>query len=89
MVELDKKAPSFSAKAYENGTIKDVSLNDYSGKWVILGFYPRDFTFICPTELTGFGKKKQELEAMGAVVIGASTDSEFSHKAWIERDYQT
>lgn len=80
------KAPEFSAQAYENGAFKKVSLKDYKGKWVVLFFYPLDFTFVCPTEIRGFAKSEAEFKKLNAVVIGASTDSEHSHKAWVERD---
>ena len=72
--------------AYVNGEIKKVSLGDFEGKWVVLFFYPRDFTFICPTEIKGFANAEQEFAKINAVVVGASTDSAYSHKAWFERD---
>ncbi len=72
--------------AYHAGKFKKIKLSDYKGKWVVLFFYPRDFTFICPTEMRGFAHKEQEFAKANAVIIGASTDSEHSHKAWIERD---
>jgi peroxiredoxin (alkyl hydroperoxide reductase subunit C) len=56
-------------------------LAEHRGKWVVLFFYPRDFTFICPTELVAFGTLEADFKAEQAVVIGASTDSFFSHKA--------
>ncbi len=65
---------------------KKMSLQDYRGKWVVLFFYPRDFTFICPTEIAAFGTLQSAFEQEDAVVIGASTDSFFSHKAWFEQD---
>ena len=63
-----------------------MSLEQYRGKWVVLFFYPRDFTFICPTEIKGFAKHADDFAKLNAVVLGASTDSEWSHKAWMERD---
>ena len=65
---------------------KRMTLAEHRGKWVVLFFYPRDFTFICPTELFAFGELEADFKAEGAVVIGASTDSFFSHKAWFESD---
>ena len=59
-----------------------MTLAEHRGKWVVLFFYPRDFTFICPTELVAFGELEADFKAEEAVVIGASTDSYFSHKAW-------
>ncbi len=65
---------------------KQMSLADHKGKWLILFFYPRDFTFICPTEIAAYASMQDQFEEEGAVVIGASTDSFFSHKAWFEGD---
>jgi alkyl hydroperoxide reductase subunit AhpC len=79
-------APDFNAKAYVAGQFKDVKLKDYQGKWVCLFFYPLDFTFVCPTEIRSFGVNEAEFKKMDCHVIGCSTDSEFSHKAWFERD---
>ena len=87
MINVGKKAPEFSnVTAYHQGEFTKVSLNDYLGSWLVFFFYPRDFTFICPTELKGFAKHEAEFAAMGAKVLAASTDSEWSHKAWFERD---
>ncbi len=86
MVKIGEKAPEFNVKAYEKGKFTTVKLSDYKGKWCVLFFYPRDFTFICPTELTGFATRKTEFKALNCEVIAASTDSEHSHKAWFERD---
>ena len=87
MIALNKPAPDFSnVTAYQNGEFTKVSLNTYKGSWVILFFYPRDFTFICPTEIKGFQKHEADFAKLGAKVIGASTDSEWSHKTWFERD---
>lgn len=79
-----RQAPDFKADAVVNGEIKaGVSLSDYKGKYVILFFYPLDFTFVCPTELHAFQDKLGEFEKRGAQVIGVSVDSKFSHLAWI------
>ncbi len=67
-----------------NGEFKEVKLSDYKGKWVVLFFYPLDFTFVCPTEIKAFNEKYEEFKKMGAEVITASTDSVYSHKAWQE-----
>jgi len=88
MLQVGKKAPTFTLDAYVAGEFKKVSLEDYKGKWVVLFFYPRDFTFICPTEIKGFATHEQEFTDANAVVLGASTDSTWSHKAWFERDMQ-
>lgn len=86
MLKIGDKAPQFEEMAYVNGEMKKVKLADYSGKWVVLFFYPLDFTFICPTEIEGFGRLSKDFEKLGAVILGASTDSEYSHKAWFEKD---
>ena len=89
MLRLNQPAPDFKQSAYQKGVkgdFKEVSLKDFKGKWVILFFYPRDFTFVCPTEIEGFAKMDKEFEKIGATVIAASTDSVNSHKAWFERD---
>lgn len=85
-VKIGQSIPNFECEAYQAGEIKNVKLSDYKDKWVVLFFYPLDFTFICPTEIKGFGAKEAEFAALNAVVIGASTDSAHSHKAWFERD---
>jgi len=78
-------APSFTLEGVTgNGEIKHFSLGAEKGKWVVLFFYPRDFTFICPTEITGFSKRMDEFSKLNAVVFGASTDSAHSHKAWLK-----
>lgn len=79
-------APDFKATAFVGGEFKPVGLKDYQGKWVCLFFYPLDFTFVCPTEIRTFGEKDAEFKELGCQVLACSTDSEFSHKAWFERD---
>ncbi len=89
MLKLNQPAPEFTVSAYQKGTkddYKEVSLKDYKGKWVILFFYPRDFTFVCPTEIKGFAKMYKDFQAIDTEVLAASTDSVYSHKAWFERD---
>jgi len=85
MVTVLEKAPDFTAPAATGkGDLVEVSLSSYRGKWVVLFFYPLDFTFVCPTEILEFSKRAKEFEAMGTQVLGCSVDSQFSHKAWIE-----
>lgn len=72
--------------AYQKPDFTTVSSEDYHNKWLIIFFYPRDFTFICPTELRGFAKHKDAIAKLGARVLAVSTDSEWSHKTWFERD---
>jgi peroxiredoxin (alkyl hydroperoxide reductase subunit C) len=63
---------------------ENVKLSDYRGKWVVLLFYPLDFTFVCPTELTTFSDRYEDFQGIGAEVIGVSTDSVHSHRAWLK-----
>ncbi len=84
--QVGHPAPNFEEMAYVAGEFKTVTLSDYRGKWVVLFFYPLDFTFVCPTEIKGFAQSAEEFESRNAVVLGASTDSEHSHKAWFEKD---
>ncbi|HVH06578.1 MAG TPA: peroxiredoxin [Myxococcota bacterium] len=79
---IGQKEPAWTAQAYVNGQDKKVSSDDYKGKWHVLYWYPLDFTFICPTEIKGFQGLSKEFSADGVAVIGVSTDSFFSHKAW-------
>ncbi|HEY6007478.1 MAG TPA: peroxiredoxin [Geobacteraceae bacterium] len=85
---VGQKAPEFSLEAVvgqEPGKeFKTVSLTDYKGKWVVLFFYPLDFTFVCPTEIKGFNAALAEFGKLNAVVLGASVDSKFSHLAWLK-----
>jgi len=66
-----------------NGQFKDLKLSDYQGKYLVLFFYPLDFTFVCPTEIIAFSERVQEFRDINAEVVGVSTDSHFSHLAWI------
>ncbi|XP_024880624.1 peroxiredoxin-like [Temnothorax curvispinosus] len=81
--QIQKPAPDFSGTAVVKGDFKEIKLNDYKGKYVVLFFYPLDFTFVCPTEIIAFSEKVSEFEALNTQVIGVSTDSHFSHLAWI------
>lgn len=80
-----KKAPDFHVKAVsgDGENFFDVSLDAYRGDWLILFFYPLDFTFVCPTELTSFSSEYCRFEEAGAKVLAVSTDSEYCHQAWI------
>jgi len=85
-VLVGQKAPAFKAKAVTEGTkiVDDFSLEQYLGeKYVIFFFYPKDFTFVCPTELIRFQEELAEFESRDVAVVGCSTDSEFSHFAWL------
>ena len=84
-LQVGQKAPDFAAQALlPDGSFKDVKLSDYKGKWVVLFFYPLDFTFVCPTEIKNFDKQYSQFKKLGAEVLAASTDSVYSHKAWAE-----
>lgn len=84
-VLIGKPAPEVKAKAIVDGSIVETfSLKDYLGKYVVLFFYPLDFTFVCPTELHAFQEKEAEFAKKGAQVVGCSVDSHFSHHAWLQ-----
>jgi peroxiredoxin 2/4 len=87
MVQVGQQAPAFALEGVLDGEFVDVKLGDYAGKWVVLFFYPLDFTLVCPTEIKGFSARVAEFEELGAQVIGCSVDSKFSHLAWLERDF--
>ncbi len=87
MLRLNQPAPDFNGvAAYQDKEFKNVNLADYRGQWLVLLFYPRDFTFICPTELRGFVQHQAEFKEANCSIVAASTDSTWSHKAWFERD---
>jgi peroxiredoxin (alkyl hydroperoxide reductase subunit C) len=81
---VSTEAPDFTATAVmpDNSFKDDFKLSDYRGKYVVLFFYPLDFTFVCPSEILAFDKKLEEFKSRGVEVIGVSTDSHFSHWAW-------
>lgn len=80
-----KKAPDFHLKAVsgDGEEFFDVSLDSYRNRWLVLFFYPMDFTFVCPTELTSFSRELPSFEEAGASILAVSTDSEYCHQAWI------
>jgi len=83
MPALNKPAPNFAGTAVVNGEFKEISLSQYKGKYVVLFFYPLDFTFVCPTEIIAFSDRADEFRQIGCELIGCSTDSHFTHLAWI------
>jgi peroxiredoxin (alkyl hydroperoxide reductase subunit C) len=82
MTMVGQPEPAWTATAYVNGEQKTISSTDYKGKWHVLYWYPLDFTFVCPTEIRGFQSLLEDFGDDGVEVIGVSTDSFFSHKAW-------
>jgi alkyl hydroperoxide reductase subunit AhpC len=82
--QVQKEAPDFTATAVVNEEFKTIKLSDYRGKYVVLFFYPLDFTFVCPTEIVAFNDRLKEFHDRGAEVIGCSIDSQYSHLAWIQ-----
>jgi alkyl hydroperoxide reductase subunit AhpC len=85
-IQIAAPAPSFEAEAYVPGEADSqrIALDAYRGSWVVLFFYPRDFTFVCPTELHAFAELADDFAAEDAVLVAASTDSYWSHRAWFE-----
>jgi peroxiredoxin 3 len=81
-VRIQHKAPDFRCDAVVNGDFKEISLADYKGKYLVLFFYPLDFTFVCPTEILAFGERLDEFKKLNADVVAMSVDSKFSHLAW-------
>ena len=82
MVKINQTSPNFEAEVFHENEIKKINSNDYKGKWVILMFYPADFTFVCPTELEEFANKYEEIKTLNTEVLSVSTDTAFVHKAW-------
>jgi alkyl hydroperoxide reductase subunit AhpC len=82
--QVQKDAPDFTATAVVNEEFKEIKLSQYRGKYVVLFFYPLDFTFVCPTEIVAFSDRIKDFHDRGAEVLGASIDSHFSHLAWIQ-----
>ncbi len=88
---VGQRFPDFRLKATATGNLDDIGINDvfididprsYQGKWRVVFFYPKDFTFVCPTEIAAFGELNSEFEKRSAQLLGASCDSEFVHLAW-------
>ncbi|KAN0044706.1 hypothetical protein ACTA71_006225 [Dictyostelium dimigraforme] len=82
-IRIRKPAPAFKGQAVVNGEFKEISLDDYKGKYLYLFFYPLDFTFVCPTEIIAFSNAAEEFKKAGCELIGCSIDSPFTHLAWI------
>ena len=84
MPQVTSLAPDFTAEAVIGSEFKNLKLSDYRGKWVVLFFYPLDFTFVCPTELHAFQEKLAEFEKRNVAVVACSTDTEQSHWGWLQ-----
>ena len=84
--QVRRMAPDFTSTAYVDGSFKRITNKDYFGKYLVLFFYPSDFTFVCPTEIIAFSDRVKEFKDIGCEVIACSTDSEFSHRAWVMTD---
>jgi len=83
-LRVGEEAPDFSATAVYDQEFKEVTLSGLRGKWVVLFFYPLDFTFVCPTEITAFSDRYQDFSALNTEILGVSVDSKHCHLAWIQ-----
>jgi len=82
MIKIGEKVSDFEVEAYHEDKVKKIKLSDYKGKWVVLLFYPADFTFVCPTELEEAALLYEDFVKEGAEILSVSTDTVFVHKAW-------
>ena len=82
MVSIGEKIPDLTLQLYHEGEIKEAKLSDFRGKWLVIAFYPADFTFVCPTELEELADHYDQLRELGAEVLSVSTDTAYVHKAW-------
>jgi len=80
---VQKSAPEFKGKAVVGHEFREISLSQHKGKWLVLFFYPLDFTFVCPTEIIDFSEKAEEFKKLNAGIVGCSVDSHYTHLAWI------
>jgi peroxiredoxin (alkyl hydroperoxide reductase subunit C) len=81
-MNINTIVPDFESDAFYNGEINKIKLSDYKGKWVVLIFYPADFTFVCPTELEDAARYYSDVKQLGGEIMSISTDTAFVHKAW-------
>ncbi len=82
MIKIGDRIPDLETDAYMDGEFRKVKLSDFQGKWLVMAFYPADFTFVCPTELEELALKHQEFKEAGAQIVSISTDTHFTHLAW-------
>ncbi|RMH65428.1 MAG: peroxiredoxin [Cyanobacteria bacterium J003] len=85
-LRVGQPAPDFEAVAVYDQEFKTIKLSDYRGKYVVLFFYPLDFTFVCPTEIVAFSDRYDEFAKLNTEILGVSVDSQFSHLAWTQTD---
>jgi peroxiredoxin (alkyl hydroperoxide reductase subunit C) len=85
-LRVGQAAPDFTATAVVDQEFKTIKLSDYRGKYVVLFFYPLDFTFVCPTEIIAFSDRYEEFSKLNTEVLGTSVDSVFSHLAWVQTE---
>ena len=83
-LRVGMQAPDFATTAVVDQEFKDITLSQYRGKYVVLFFYPLDFTFVCPTEITAFSDRYSDFSSKNTEILGVSVDSKFSHLAWIQ-----
>lgn len=88
-LRVGQAAPDFTATAVHDQEFQTVHLSNYRGKYVVLFFYPLDFTFVCPTEITSFSDRYEDFKSKNTEVLAVSVDSEFSHLAWTQSDRKT
>ena len=83
MITIGSKAPDFTLQGVSGTGVSNYSLGDYRGQWLVLFFYPADFTFICPTEVAGFSRMAEQFQSEQAALLGVSVDSIGTHREWI------
>jgi len=86
MIKVGQPAPDFTLEGVLDGEFVSVTLAEQRGSWVVLFFYPLDFTFVCPTEIRGFAQRRAQFRELDAKVFAASVDSKYSHLAWCEHE---
>nr|YP_009296377.1 thiol-specific antioxidant protein [Thorea hispida]AOM65312.1 thiol-specific antioxidant protein [Thorea hispida]ARX95872.1 alkyl hydroperoxide reductase subunit AhpC [Thorea hispida]UNJ79157.1 thiol-specific antioxidant protein [Thorea hispida] len=87
--QIGKPAPHFHSTAVYDEEFFSVQLKDYIGKYLVLLFYPLDFTFVCPTEITAFSDQYESFQKLNTEILGISVDSEYAHLAWLQIDRQS
>lgn len=84
MLQINQQIPDMELEAFHQGQIKKIKLSDYKGKWLVIMFYPADFTFVCPTELGDMADHYSNFVKNNSEIVSVSTDTVFSHKAWYD-----